>query len=238
MSRAEGIVVTDRDGVPARVESEEQVGGAPHLRLRLEDGRVVYLPELISFDAHGNGVISARFADLADPAPHPYGPPQGVPEQAAPQAGVAGPLVIPVVVEELAVGKREVETGRVRITKTVEERVERVDATVVQEEVEIERVPVNRFVDGPQPVRYEGDTMVIPLLEEVLVVEKRLRIRDEIRVSKRRAELYNAVPVTLRAEKVHVERLSGPYDPNAGAKAEPPAGGAPVTPNEQEGSRD
>jgi hypothetical protein len=57
--------------------------------------------------------------------------------------------VLPVVDEELRVGKRVVETGRVRVTKRVHEREELVDEPLVREEYDVERVPVNVFVDEP-----------------------------------------------------------------------------------------
>ena len=84
------------------------------------------------------------------------------------------PLVLPVMAEVLDVRTRRVETGRVRIHTTVQAREVLVDEPLLREEVIIERVPVNRMVEGPIPVRYEGDTMILSLLEEVLVVETRL----------------------------------------------------------------
>jgi len=51
--------------------------------------------------------------------------------------------------------------------------------------------------------------MIVPLLEEVLVVEKRLMLREEVRISKRRNETHRPQTVTLRKEDVNVERLEG-----------------------------
>ena len=78
------------------------------------------------------------------------------------------PLVLPVIEEQLDVQTRPVETGRVRLRKIVEEREELVDPPLLRDEVLVERVPINRVVEGPVSVRTEGDTVVIPLLEEVL----------------------------------------------------------------------
>ena len=115
--------------------------------------------------------------------------------------------VIPVVEEILDVRQRRVETGRVRITKTVHEREEEVTAPRVREEVTIERVTLNRMVDAPVSMRQEGDTFIIPLLEEVVVVEKRLMVKEELRITKRRIEERASQQVTLRREEVVVERL-------------------------------
>ena len=71
------------------------------------------------------------------------------------------PLVLPVIEETLTVDTRPVETGRIRIRKVVREREELVDPPLLREEVIVERVPVNRVVEGPVPVRYEGDTMIL-----------------------------------------------------------------------------
>ncbi len=119
--------------------------------------------------------------------------------------------VIPVLEERLDVGTRRVETGGgVRVRKTVEEREASVDEPLTKEEVEVERVAVDRPVDGPVAVRYEGDTMIVPILEEVLVVEKRLVLKEEIRITRRRRELHAPQRVTLRREHATVERIGDP----------------------------
>jgi uncharacterized protein (TIGR02271 family) len=116
-------------------------------------------------------------------------------------------LVVPVVEEELRVGKRQVETGKVRIRKQVKQREELVDELLISEQVEVERVAVNAIVDAPVAPRHEGDTLIIPLFEEVLVVEKRLMLREELHVRMLRQETRDPQRVTLRSEDVVVERL-------------------------------
>ena len=115
--------------------------------------------------------------------------------------------VIPVIEETLEVQKRRVETGGVRITKVVHEREEMVDVPRVREEVTVERVTLNLMVDAPVSMRQEGDTLIIPLLEEVIVMEKRLMVKEEVRITKRRIEEHASQQVTLRREEVVVERL-------------------------------
>jgi uncharacterized protein (TIGR02271 family) len=100
-----------------------------------------------------------------------------------------------------------VETGRVRIHKVVHEREEVIDQPLLSEEVNIERVPIHRFVDEAIPIRYEGDTMIISLLEEVPVIEKRLMLMEELRITKRHVEAHRPVQVTLRREEATVEHL-------------------------------
>ena len=115
--------------------------------------------------------------------------------------------VIPVLEETFDVQQHQVETGGVRVTKVVHEHEEVVTAPHVHEEVTVERVTLNRLVDAPVPVRQEGDTLIISLLEEVVVMEKRLRVKEELRITTRRIEEQTSQQVTLRREEAVVERL-------------------------------
>jgi uncharacterized protein (TIGR02271 family) len=119
--------------------------------------------------------------------------------------------IIPVLEEELDVRTRRVELDSgVRIEKQVEQREELIDEPLTKEEVAVERITVNRPVDGPVAVRYEGDTMIVPVLEEVLVVEKRLVLKEEIRITRRKTEFRAPERVTLRREIAAVERIEDP----------------------------
>ena len=71
---------------------------------------------------------------------------------------------------------------------------------------------VERFVDAPPPVRREGDTTIVSVVEEVLLVERRLMVREEIRLTTRRSETHDPRTVSLRREVVHVERTPGNPD--------------------------
>src|SRR4051812_22755505 len=108
--------------------------------------------------------------------------------------------------EELAVGKRSVETARVRVTKRVKSREESVVARLSHDKIDIERVSVNRPVDGPIAVSQDGDVLAIPVIEEVLVVKKQLVLREELRVRKRSVVRPHRERVVLRSEEASVER--------------------------------
>ena len=71
------------------------------------------------------------------------------------------------------------------------------------------RVPVNRFVETAPQVRYEGETMIVPVLREVVVVEKRIELIEELHITKRTIQTQVSQQVTLRTEEVTVERLPG-----------------------------
>jgi uncharacterized protein (TIGR02271 family) len=120
------------------------------------------------------------------------------------------PATIPVIEEQLTVDKRVVEKGRVRISKKVRETDETVNIPLVQENVQVERVPINQFIaEPPPPVRYEGNVMIIPVLREVVVVEKRLVLVEELRVTKQQTQTQETQKIRLRKEEVNVKRVSG-----------------------------
>jgi uncharacterized protein (TIGR02271 family) len=81
-----------------------------------------------------------------------------------------------------------------------------INAPTFSETVEVEHVPRGEWIESIPQVRYEGQTMIIPVVEEVLVVEKRLRLREELHVTKRRTEDSMPQAVTLRREEVHIDR--------------------------------
>lgn len=115
-------------------------------------------------------------------------------------------ISIPVIEEELEVKKRKVETGSVRINKTISEREEIVDQTLSIESVKVERIAINRIVEEAENSRYENNTWVIPVYEEVAVVEKRLFLREEIRITKEMSVEQHQERIPLRSEKVTVDK--------------------------------
>jgi uncharacterized protein (TIGR02271 family) len=123
-------------------------------------------------------------------------------------------LLIPLTEEHLRVGKRGVERGRVVVRKRVETREELAEAVLRREELSVERVPLGVPVDAPPPVREEGDVLVVPVVEEQLVVRTRLVLKEELRVTRRRRAETVREPVRLRAEVAEVVREPG-RDPAA-----------------------
>ncbi len=116
-------------------------------------------------------------------------------------------IVVPVIAEQLDVSKEQVTTGVVRVTRHVSERTETVDETGFREEVEVKRIPINRYVETQPEVQVEGDTTIIPVLEEVLVVEKRLLLKEEVRVTRKRKEVKSPQEVHLRSEDIKIEHV-------------------------------
>jgi uncharacterized protein (TIGR02271 family) len=156
--------------------------------LRLSDGRTVLVPRsLLSAQTDGSFRISHSLHGLVDNEV----------------------VVVPVIEEELQVGTREVESGVVRVRKTVSEENVVVDEPLRRETVEVERVPINQVISTPAVVREEGDTTIIPVMEEVIVVEKRLMLREEIRITRRQTETHEPQTYIVRREEVTVERVDG-----------------------------
>lgn len=117
------------------------------------------------------------------------------------------PVRIPLIRESLQVDKQWVEAGAVVIRKAVENRTETVPVALNYEEVLVERVPVQRVLaDGEEVApRQEGDTLVIPVVQEELVVLKRRVVREEIHVSKQRLVRQEQISDVVRSEQITVE---------------------------------
>ncbi len=173
-------------------------GGDPApatVRVSLDDGRHLRVPAaVLQRRPDGSYYLPLGPAEIAAAG------------EASDDATVEG-SIIPLVAEQIDIQKRQVETGRVRITKTVETEEQTVDVALHREDVTVERVPVERFVTEVPPVRHEGDVMIVPIMEEVLVVEKRLMVREELRLTTRRTETTEPRTVVLRKETAHVERV-------------------------------
>ncbi len=114
--------------------------------------------------------------------------------------------VVPLAEERLTVTKREGPEERVRVHVRPTERHEVVEVPLETERIEVERVPVDRLVDRPEPVRQEGDVTIVPVMEEVLVVEKRLRVREEVHLRRVRSTERVRREYTLRREEADVHR--------------------------------
>ena len=174
------------DGIPPS-QSNERV------RIQLANGSLVHVPaSLLIEQANGRYHVPIGWADLtvSDKPPR------------------SDEAVIPVLAEELAVTKRKVQTGGVRVRKLLQEREELVDISLVKEHVDVSHVMIDREVDAPPPVRREGDTTIIPIIEEVLIVEKRLRLKEEIHITRHTRTERHQERVTLRHEEAQIEELN------------------------------
>ena len=76
----------------------------------------------------------------------------------------------------------------------------------LNDEVEIERVPRDEEVAAPPPVREEGDVTIVPVVEERLVVARKLFVVEEIRLRRKKVVEREEMPVTVRAQRAVVQR--------------------------------
>lgn len=187
MSKIQQVV--SRDGLRGVIASEPETG-AREVWVRFEDGQSVRVPiDLLEHTADGAYRLTA---DLGDLKAQEFG---------------ARPTVLPVIEETLDIERQRVTTGVVRVHKRVHEREEVIDEPTIREEVSIERIPMEQILDAAPGTRREGDTLIIPVVEEVLVIEKRLMLKEEVRITRRRVEDHNPQHVSLRREEVEVEHL-------------------------------
>ena len=178
------LVVVGENGEPYTLLQRSTDNGIETLLLSRSDGSQITLPLTdLSWKGAGTWLLTDAVRD-------------------------ARGLVIPVVEERLEVSRERVETGRVRITKSVEAREVVVDDPLKRESVRVEHVPINQVVTGAVPqVREEGDVTVIPILEERVVTRTELVLVEEVRIHRDHSEYNDPQRVTLRKEVVAVERF-------------------------------
>lgn len=191
-----GARVIDAEGRQAQIVSVTQTGAQPNAVIRIERGPELMLPVSL-LAMRQQGVFRLPFAfDALDAL--------------SDNAESGQETTIPVLQEELQIDKRVIDTGKgVRIRKTVSECEQIVDQMLLRDELVVEHVPVGKIVTtAPLPAtRYDGDTLVVPILEEVLVVEKQIRLKEEIRITRHRHQVYAPQSVMLKSEAVSVERF-------------------------------
>ena len=119
---------------------------------------------------------------------------------------MSGPVHIPVVEEEASVTKRLVETERVRVRTSAEEEQIVVREQVTREQVEVTRFAIGREVAEAPQIRTEGEVTIVPVLEERLVVEKRLFLVEELHLRRAARTEEVAIPTTVRRTRVEIDR--------------------------------
>ena len=129
-------------------------------------------------------------------------------------------LIIPVIAEELVVLTMEKDTGGVRAVKTVREQEQIIDQPLLREQVTVERKTIKRMLDVPAVVRQEGDTLIIPVMEEVLVVQRHFLLKEEIHIRKVQTQVHEPQRFIVRSEEVKLEQL--PAEDNFQDSKQPP----------------
>lgn len=134
------------------------------------------------------------------------------PDQPIPPTASSETEVVALAEEEVRLGKRMVTTGKVRVRTVVDIETELAKATLAGETVEVTRTPVDRIVDQAPGIRVEDDVTIIPVMEEVLIVEKRLVLKEEVRIRRVATTEDVEIPVELRKQHAVIERLPANED--------------------------
>jgi len=128
------------------------------------------------------------------------------------QAKVAagGEAVIPVVEEELHVGKTKKSTGGVRVESHVTETPVQADVHLHEEHVDVKRRPVSRGATGDDMTAFKGGTIEVTESAEEAVVNKKSRVVEEVVVKKAGSDRTETVHDTVRKTNVDVKNVATP----------------------------
>ena len=118
------------------------------------------------------------------------------------RAGEKRETVFPLHSETISVEKRWGVTGRTRVALVTRDREELVREILAHDKVEIQRIPVGRTVQHLPRVRLEDNTLVIPVMEEVLTINRQLVLKEEIRIRRVRVSHLHQERIRVRRQDV------------------------------------
>lgn len=191
--------VVDPDGVRGRIrELKTDDKSASTVVVELDGGARITLPtELLHPHVDGGYSIDAPWKTLA---------------------GGSTDVEIPIIQEHVVVGVRSVPAERLRVRRRVVTDEQIVETPIWTERIQVEHVPIGTFVERAPAARQEGDTLIIPCVEEVAVVEKRLRVREELRIRVVRERRVDRQSITVRRFEIEIEREQAPNNPENSKK--------------------
>jgi uncharacterized protein (TIGR02271 family) len=123
------------------------------------------------------------------------------------EADVDGEQVLPLHEEVAECRKQVVRTGVVRVSRRTRQEPTTIEAQLAQHGVVIDRKEVGKPVDRIPAVRADGDTIVIPVVEEVLITRRQLVLKEEVRIRPARTSRRHVETVVLRKNYAVVERI-------------------------------
>ncbi len=210
--------VVDAQGVRARIRDfSVDDAHATTVIVELPNGATVSLPtELLHPHSDGGYAISAAWSQLA--------------QATTPEADAGESLELPMVAEEVRVTVRDVPRERLRVRRRVITEDHVVEMPVWREHITVDRVPRDEVVDRMPEPRQEGDVLVVPCVEEEVVVQKRLRVREELRIRVIREQRIHRQTVPVRRHELEVEHdtdadtayTAGGPNPTKKHQGEPP----------------
>lgn len=180
--------VVDLDGVSGWMHGIVLVKGTePVARVRLSNGGELMIPfEVLHHDDRGGYRLSGRWRDFT-------------------QRSTSGTTTIPVIQERATVSVRPAPERKTRIRRRIVSQPQVVETPIWQERVEIQRVPIGQIVERAPAARQDGDVLIVPVVEEITVVEKRLRVREELRIRVVREQRIHRETVQVRRHEIEIE---------------------------------
>lgn len=199
MASAKRNLVFGEQGLSGKIVESSAQAGDGQVLVELDTGRRVLMPrDQLSRKRDGSFHVPFTPADFDTDTAEQV--------SASERAHAAEEVRVPVVEEEVRVGKRVAEKATVRVRKRVTTREQIVSEPLADENISIERVALNKLVDSaPQP-RQEGDTWIIPVLEEVLIVEKKILVKEELQITRVQQTKEHRQKFSLRVETAEVTR--------------------------------
>ena len=128
-------------------------------------------------------------------------------------------VVIPLLAEEISVGKKKVTTGRVKVSTVTHSREEQIEQLLASDRVEVERVPMGQVVPRIPEVRTEGDITIIPVVEETIVLQRQLVLKEEVRVRRIHETQNYRESVVLRQQEAVITRVPEDTNPDVAVAA-------------------
>ena len=126
-------------------------------------------------------------------------------------------VIVPIYQEDASVSKRRMVTGRVKVSRVTRQSEKLLTQTLAQQQVKIDRIPIGKLIKAAPKIRKVGDAIVIPIVEEIPVVEHRLVLIEEVWVRRIRNEENHRQQVMLRCQEAVVTR--DPVEPPAASEA-------------------
>lgn len=197
MSYEQGRNAQGLDSVEGSKQNEVELRGVvdasrPQTVLRLQSGQTITVPTAILLQS-----AQTPAAETGSP-------------QLAQEAIAAHEQTIPLVAEQMQVGKRTVATGAVRLHRGTESFTDTVGIDLTRIGWEVERVTVGELVAERPEIREEGEVTVFPLVEERLVARREYFLLEEVRVRRVATTTQRSATLDLKRDVLTVEREEFP----------------------------
>jgi len=126
-------------------------------------------------------------------------------------------VVVPIYEERASITKRCVVTGRVKVARVTHQSEQLMTETLAQQQVKVDRIPIGKLIKAVPKIRKEGDAIIIPIVEEIPVVEHRLVLIEEVWVRRVRKKENHRERVMLRCQEAVITR--DPVEPPVAPEA-------------------